>query len=240
MSNIKKRDDDAFDELATPASLLWAFGGVAVGTTLALVVLPYIAPALAFSVTNPEPKTWWYLSRASGLTAYLLLVVSMLFGLLLSTRRVLPRSPEGIFPNAATAFALHEHASILAVAFGAFHGLVLLGDRHTTFSVAQILLPFGAAYRPIAVGLGQLSFYGIALLVASFYVKKHIGQRAFRLLHFTTFIVFSLTLVHAFAMGSDRLPLMLGLIPATAVLFATIQRILIRVAGEAPAPVARS
>ncbi len=217
---------DDFDELASPQTLAWALAGVSIGAVLALWALPSLAPAVAASLTAPQPKTWWYLSRASGLVSYALLAISMLLGLLLSTRFAKE------WPGNATAFALHEHASILGLAFALFHAIVLLGDRHTPFALLDIVVPFGAAYRPLAVGLGQLAAYAMALLIASFYVRKRLGQRAWRLLHFASFAVFVLASLHAALAGTDGTVLATSLVPIAIVLFFATYRVLAGLIGE--------
>ena len=156
MTHGSTRGDTA-DDLASPASAICALSGSAIGAGVAILALPALAPALASSLLAPAPKTFWMLSRASGLVAGALLAASVLFGLLLSTR--LGRS----WPGAATTFVLHEQTSLLALALSAFHALMLLGDQHTTFTALEIALPFGASHRPLGVGLGQVALYGMAL-----------------------------------------------------------------------------
>ncbi|HEX7603121.1 MAG TPA: hypothetical protein VF316_16000 [Polyangiaceae bacterium] len=225
MSPEPDRSFDELDELASPQSLAWALGGVALGATLALVVLPDVVPALVVSLSAPQPKTWWYLSRATGLVSYALLSVSMLLGLLLSTKFA------KAWPGSAAAFTLHEHASVLGLAFALFHAIVLLGDRHTPFTVVELALPFGAAYRPFVIGMGQLALYGTALLVGSFYVRKRLGQRAWRLLHFGSFAVFVLALSHGLVVGTDRGVMLAGIVPVAAVVFFGSYRALLHLLG---------
>lgn len=224
-----RRGADELDDLASPGIVAWALGGAAVGTALALVVLPAVADAVAASMSAPQPKTWWYLSRASGLVSYALLSASMVLGLLLSSRLA------KAWPGAAQAFTLHEHASALGLAFALFHAIVLLGDRYASFTLAQIVLPFGAAYRPIAVGAGQLALYGTALLVGSFYVRRRIGQRAWRWIHFASFVTFALALWHGLGAGTDRALMIAAAATAAIVLFLTIDRVLVRLLGSADA-----
>lgn len=214
---------DDLDDLASPHGLAWASAGVAAGAVLALVVLPHVVPAIFAALSGPQPKAWWYLSRASGLVAFALVSTSMILGLLLSTK---------LAKGSAAVFSLHEHASILGVAFATFHAIVLLGDLHTPFTVAQIALPFGATYRPIGLGIGQLAVYGMALLVGSFYVRTRIGKRTWRVLHFTSFVVFTLVMGHALAVGSDRGLVVAGLLPAAAVLFFGVYRTLVHLVGQ--------
>lgn len=225
--NVKtapKMDD--FDDLASPRSTAWMLGGAVIGAGLALLVLPTAGPALAAALSGPEPKVWWYLSRASGLVSYALLSASMLLGLLLSTKFA------KAWPGNAAAFALHEHTSVLGLAFALFHAIVLLGDRHTPFTLLGLLLPFGASFKPLAVGAGQLAFYGAALLVGSFYVRKRLGQRTWRLIHFGSFMVFVLALLHGLATGTDRVVMMFGIVPAAATFFFGTYRALAHLLAE--------
>src|SRR5438309_747860 len=57
----------------------------------------------------------WYLSRAGGITAYLLLSTSTLVGLTLSARGA------GRWPSRSASFVLHEHLSWLALAAVGLH-----------------------------------------------------------------------------------------------------------------------
>jgi predicted ferric reductase len=226
MNPTQARTNRELDDLASPQTIAWALGGVAVGATVALVVLPYVTPALSLSLSTAQPKTWWYLSRASGLVAYALLALSMMLGLLLSTRFA-----KG-WPGTATAFSLHEHASVLGLSFALFHAIVLLGDRHTPFTVAELVLPFGAAYHPFALGLGQLAFYGTVLLVGSFYVRKRIGQHAWRILHFVSFVVFVAALAHGLLAGTDHGSMLAGIAPVAAISFFGFYRALSHVLAQ--------
>jgi predicted ferric reductase len=127
-----------------------------------------------------------------------LLWASMMLGLGITNKMA------RLWPGAPAAFALHEYLSLLGLAFAAFDGLILLGDHYTKFSLLQLLVPFAAwNYYPFWVGLGQLGFYAWALLVASFYIRKHIGQRAWRLLHFVSFLAYLGALLHGLTSGTD-------------------------------------
>lgn len=85
-----------------------------------------------------------------------------------------------------------------------FHAVILLGDRYTNATVAQILVPFAyQSYRPGWVGVGQISLYLMLLITASFWLKRWIGRRAWRLIHFLSFVLFALALVHGIWSGTD-------------------------------------
>lgn len=149
-------------------------------------------------------KHFWYLSRASGVISYTLFWLAVVFGLLLSTRL-------GKHFNAARVFALHQYLSLVAVGFAAFHAGVLLADNFLNLNVWQILLPFGFQTERVGVALGQLGFWLLFICAFSFYIKKYIGQSAWRWLHFLTFFAYMFISIHVFMVGSDSraLPLLL-------------------------------
>jgi predicted ferric reductase len=58
-------------------------------------------------------------------------------------------------------------------------------------------------YREAWVGLGQLGLYFLAVVVASFYVRKRLGNAAWRAIHFLSFSTFILALFHGLRSGTD-------------------------------------
>lgn len=213
-------------------ALLLLLGAAVVGAGVAIAVLPAWVPALRTSLTGDAPKAYWYLARASALVAYSLIWLAMALGLTISNK--LAR----IWPGGPTAFDLHQHTSLLGLACGLFHGLILLGDHYIGYTLPQVLLPFAAAaYRPVWVGLGQLALYGLAVVGLSFYVRRRLGNRAWRLIHFLSFAVFALALVHGLTSGTDSVALWaqaLYLFTGGSLLFLTMYRVLARHLLPAP------
>lgn len=157
----------------------------------------------AAQILTATDKHFWYLSRASGVIAYTLFWLAVVFGLLLSTRL-------GKHFNAARVFALHQYLSLIAVGFAAFHAGILLADNFLNLNLWQILLPFGFQTERVGVALGQLGFWLLFICAFSFYIKSYIGQSAWRWLHFLTFLAYMLISIHVFMVGSDSrtLPLL--------------------------------
>ena len=108
----------------------------ALGIAAAVLVLPNWLPGLAGSLAGVEPKVFWYLSRSTALVSMGILWASMMLGVGITNKMA------RLWPGAPAAFALHEYLSLLGLGFAAFHGLILLGDHFTNFSLAQILTPF--------------------------------------------------------------------------------------------------
>lgn len=170
----------------------------AAGALAAIVVLPAWLPGLSGSLQGNSPQVFWLLSRSSALVAYLLLWLSMSLGLMITNK--LAR----LWPGGPVAFDLHQFTSLLGVAFAIFHALILLGDQYIHTSLSHILLPFSLQeYHPFWVGLGQLGFYLMAGVAFSFYIRKQLTQKSWRLIHFLSFASFLFALIHGITSGSD-------------------------------------
>lgn len=204
-----------------PASNL---AGVALGALIgmALASAGFII-GVGLSGLAGETTSFWYLSRSAGFVAYLLLWGSVVWGLLLSSK-----IDQGRLRPPALLDA-HQFLSNVALGFAFFHGLVLVGDRYLSFPLQAVLVPFASRYETLLVAAGQLGLWLSLLLSVSFLVRKKIGQRAWRSLHYTSFLAYFLVLAHAVWLGSDsgRLGVqMLYLSTAGAVLFLTFYRLL--------------
>lgn len=225
MTADRKPENDAADEpLVAPASIAIALLAAAAGAAIALLVLPAWVPSLARSLAGPEPRAYWYLSRASGLVAYALLWLSMVAGLAMSTRWAKK------WPGGPVAFEVHRHASLLGLAFAVLHAVVLLGDRYVDFDAVTLLVPF-AAETPARgfVALGQIAMWGVVALVVTSIARRRIGHRAWRAIHFVSFTVYVLALAHGIGAGSEGDILWVRVAywaTAATVLFAAFARVL--------------
>jgi len=198
--------EDALLELA-PYVVAALAAGLALVTALTVAVAqPAWLSTLMASLAGAQPTAYWYLSRSSAIVGYFMLWGSMVLGLAITNK--LARA----WPGGPTFAALHEHTGWLGLVLSAFHGLILLGDSYIGYSLNQILIPFAsAAYRPFWVGLGQISLYLMAFVVISFYLKRWISYRVWRTLHYLSFAVFGLGLLHGLFSGTDSagLPMLL-------------------------------
>ena len=175
--------------------------------------------------------TFWILARASGLLAYALLTGSVLAGLVLKAR------PFGTTPKPAAVTDLHRFLALLGLGALSLHGLALLLDTTVSISLADLLVPGIAPYRPLATGLGVLAADLMLVVYVSFSLRKRIGARNWRRLHWATYLIFALATVHGLAVGTDSgTTWALGLYGAAtgAVLAATAWRVLVPPRKGAP------
>jgi sulfoxide reductase heme-binding subunit YedZ len=99
---------------------------------------------------------------------------------------------------------LHQLASLLALGVVTVHILSLLGDRFIGFSIRQLLVPSVSGYQPFWMGIGIAAFYLTIVVTASFWVRKRIGNRAWKALHALSYGAFVLALAHGTFMGNDN------------------------------------
>lgn len=178
--------------------------------------------------------TFWLLARASGLTAYVLLTTTALAGLVLKAR------PFGRAVKAASLTDVHRFLTLLALGALVLHGVALTLDRTVHMSLAALVVPGASSYRPIPVALGVLACELAVLIAVSFSVRRRIGFRNWRRLHWLTYLLFAFATVHGIAAGTDSsqpwaFDLYLGAVGA--VVFAASWRALNRPTRTTPVPI---
>ncbi len=149
------------------------------------------------SSSQPIDHTFWYVSRAAGLTAYLLLFFNVCLGLGIST---------SLFDTLLSRWRvldLHEFTGLLALGFVVLHMFVLLGDHYTGFTLVQVLMPFTSSYRPLWTTVGVFAFYLSVVVIVSFYGRQRIGHRVWRVLHYVSYAVYLLAFAHSVLAGTD-------------------------------------
>ncbi len=146
-----------------------------------------------------EPNTYLSLSRSSSIVGYVLIWLSMALGLSITSK------VTRIWLGGPIALELHQHLSILGLLFALFHVIILLADQALDFTLANAFLPFfGSSYRPMWYGLmGKLALYLLVILTVSFYLRSRIGGRWWRRIHYASFAMYVLTLLHGILAGSD-------------------------------------
>jgi sulfoxide reductase heme-binding subunit YedZ len=176
--------------------------GLLAGGSLAMLVLIAAAAVWGRSVS---PVTW-YVARASGITLYLVLWLSVMVGLGLTTSLLDRWGGRGVI------FSLHAFTTQLAYGFLALHLLSLAADPTVRFGLRDLLVPFAATVREPWTSFGVLAGELTVLVGVSFSVKRLIGQRAWRALHWLTFPLYALALLHGLGAGTDtRTPWMAAL-----------------------------
>ncbi len=215
--------------LPAPVRIFLALAlGVAVGAVVAVTFPTAVAGIAGVAVATPE-KLPWVSSRVTAFIAYLAIAGSVVYGLLLSTKIL------DAIAHRPVSFALHQDLAAVGLGLAGIHGALLGLDRTIHFSFVDLLVPFAAPYRPIAVGIGQLALYVVLLITLSFYARRRIGQRAWRTLHYLTFLAFAGSTLHGILSGTDTSqPWAFAIYTAStvAVVFLTTYRIVLSISAR--------
>jgi len=142
----------------------------------------------------------WYVARAGGLVAYVLLTVTVLWGTLVAARALRRR------PGLAWVNGMHEWLAALTLGFVAVHLAGLLTDTYIGFGPAQVLVPFASSYRPGAVAWGVVGFYLLLATYAVAYFRRHLpkGLRPmWKRVHLAAYPLFGVTTIHLLRAGTD-------------------------------------
>jgi DMSO/TMAO reductase YedYZ heme-binding membrane subunit len=140
--------------------------------------------------------TFWLLARASGLAAYVLLTLSVLAGLVLKSRPTSRLRP-------ASVTEVHKTLALTGLGALALHAASLVLDTTVKVSAAALVIPGLVAYRPAAVAAGVVGGWLFAVVTASFWLRKRIGVRTWRRLHWFTYALFGLATIHGVTAGTD-------------------------------------
>jgi DMSO/TMAO reductase YedYZ heme-binding membrane subunit len=149
----------------------------------------------AIVVTSSTPL--WYLTRATGLVALVLLTASMALGLLSSVRFQRPAWPRFVTQG------LHRNLTLLALGFTAAHVLTTVLDSFVSIPLQDAFIPFISAYRPIWVGLGAIALDLMLALTVTSLLRTRMGLRSWRVVHWTAYLCWPVAVLHGLGTGTD-------------------------------------
>ena len=142
---------------------------------------------------NPgdDPMIGW--SGTAGVVAVVVLSLNILMGLLLSTRYNPVRSwPHRRIPL----FDLHNWTGYLAIAVVLLHPALLLFQDVVKFSVVDVLLPVDSPRQPVVNTIGAVAAYAILFVVVTSALRRAIGIRRWKVVHYASYLALPAFLVH--------------------------------------------
>ncbi|MCM3883699.1 ferric reductase-like transmembrane domain-containing protein [Frankia sp. R82] len=141
--------------------------------------------------------TLWYVARGAGVVTLLLLSLNVALG-------IVARSGQGFpgMPGFAVA-QVHRTAALLSVVLLGIHVATLLLDPYAQLTLPDVVLPFGAGYRPLWTGLGTLALDLLAAIIVTSLLRQRIGRRAWRVVHWSAYAAWPVSIGHALGDGTD-------------------------------------
>jgi methionine sulfoxide reductase heme-binding subunit len=103
--------------------------------------------------------------------------------------------------------AVHRNLSLLGLAFLVVHVVTAVVDPYAGIGWLDAVVPFGSVYRPLWLGLGAVAGDLMLAVVLTSLLRRWINLRAWRLLHWTVYLIWPLSIVHGLGTGvtDDRL-----------------------------------
>ncbi|MBV8194995.1 MAG: ferric reductase-like transmembrane domain-containing protein [Candidatus Dormibacteraeota bacterium] len=167
----------------------------------------------------------WFVARASGIIAAVLLTAVIVLGVMRSERwqrRFWPRFASN---------HLHRSLSWLLLATVVIHVGAILLDQYAPVTVVDAIVPFLSQYRRWWTGLGTLSLDLVLLVLMTTALIRVIGQRRWRVVHWLGYAIWPAAVLHGVAAGSDAHQWW-ALLLLSAALVAAAAAMLWRIAGR--------
>lgn len=131
------------------------------------------------------------------MVALLLLTASVVLGVLAAAGWTTIRWPRFASQD------LHRNLSLFCLVTIAVHVATTVVDGYVPISIIDAVVPFRTPYRTVYVGLGALAFdLFLALLVTSA-LRRQLGYRTWRAVHWLAYLSWPLAFVHALGTGTD-------------------------------------
>jgi hypothetical protein len=149
----------------------------------------------------------WIIGRAAGISAYLLMVLLVLTGLVLSH----PGRSRLRRPGPATRIRLHVSLAIFTLVLTALHVVVLATDSYAGVGWRGTFVPMGSSYRPAPVTLGVIGLYaGLLAGLTAGLAGHRVVSRIWWPVHKVAAVALALVWGHGVLAGIDT-PLLLWL-----------------------------
>lgn len=138
----------------------------------------------------------WFLTRASGVVAMVLIVLAVADGLIFSGRE------GGRWLRPAWWMDLHRGLGGYALIFTGLH-LVTAYGADIGVSIAKVFVPNASSVSTTAYTLGVLAFYGMAITVFTTWPRRLLQRRLWHLVHLLSIPAAVAAAVHGWQLGTD-------------------------------------
>jgi predicted ferric reductase len=142
----------------------------------------------------------WFLNRSTGFVLLGLLTLSVLLGIL-AVGATGGRAGQGL-PRFISQ-SLHRNVALLSVVLLIAHVATAVADTFVDIRWWQALIPFGASYEPLWLGLGTFSLDLMVAVVVTSLVRTRMSPRSWRVVHLLSYVAWGVAVVHGVGIGTD-------------------------------------
>lgn len=139
----------------------------------------------------------WALGRGTGVVALIMFTLTIVLGIVSRSGR--DTAGLGRFGVAE----LHRTAALTGVGLIAVHVGSLFFDPYAQLHLVDLAVPFLGSYRPFFLGLGTLAVDLLLVITVVSLLRQRVGPHVFRVVHWLTYALWPVALVHALGTGTD-------------------------------------
>ena len=150
--------------------------------------------ALASITSGPA---LWYITRATGVTALILLTIVMALGVANVRRLRTPRVPRFVLDS------VHRSTALLSVSFVAMHIVTAIVDSYVNINPLAAIIPFASSYKPLWIGLGAVSLDLFGAVIITSLLRRRLGHRLWRATHWLAYASWPVAMFHSLGAGTD-------------------------------------
>lgn len=171
--------------------------------------MPIQVSAKTTKLVSWTDPIFWYISRGTGIMAFIVLTEVVAFGLLMSSKSLI----KWKFIASPTALEMHHVMSYLGFMLVIAHFVALFFDETIKLRFMETFIPFIIQRNfksamgvdlGIPMGLGILAFYSMLLIqFTSYFRKKLVSLKVWRTVHYASFAMYLLFLGHGIFTGTD-------------------------------------
>ena len=139
----------------------------------------------------------WYLNRATGVVAIVLLTITTVLGVL----AIGGRPARGI-PRFVTQ-AFHRNVALLSFLLLIVHLVTAVLDTFVEIRWYEAFVPFVGSYEPLWVGFGALAVDLMIVVVVTSLFRTRMKHNLWRGIHITAYALWGLAIGHGIGVGTD-------------------------------------
>lgn len=155
------------------------------------MILPMVA------TVGTGSTAMWYLTRATGLVSMVLLTATVVLGVVASVGWTTERWPRFLSQS------VHRNLSLLCLVLIGVHIVTTVADGYVPIGYLDAVIPFRTPYRPLWVGFGALAFDLLLAVAITSGLRRRIGTRAWRSVHWLAYVCWPIALLHGLGAGTD-------------------------------------
>ena len=139
----------------------------------------------------------WYLNRGTGIVLLALLTATTVLGVL-----ALGGRPGRGLPRFVSQ-SLHRNLALISVLALVVHVVTAVADTFVDIRWWQAIIPVGATYEPLWLGLGTLALDLMVVIVVTSLLRHRLPHRAWYAVHLLAWLAWGLSVVHSVGIGTD-------------------------------------